>query len=436
MEGFAIFTLTKVKINTIKRSITHHIPAYLIALVGIFSAFSGVTKEKESVSMPLYTPNPQTLEYLGGFRLPKSKKGVSRLGYAQGIFALRPIKNSFFIIGHTHHQAIAELTIPELSLSEDISQWPMAKFEQPFSNIFPRVKNGNPDNINRITGMAVIEQQLVVNGMEYYDGGADANNTTLIIRQIDDLNKSLIDGFFSLQGAAHAAGWISKIPEHWQRALNSEYLVGNASTYPINARSSIGPTAFGVQLWGILNGKESSGLILTDRYMDFNIKQPIQPDQYNKKRDNDLWTEESRAYYGFIIPKTSSYFVIGDSGGHKSGIGYKITQDNGRKCPGPCAFSARDIYNYFWLFDVNDFVAVKAGLKQPHQIRPYKYGIFDKRYTRSDLIAAAYEESSQKLFVLYGNEDRSQSKYEKAPIMRVYKVNPEQQTSLEQRVTK
>ena len=100
----------------------------------------------------------------------------------------------------------------------------------------------------------------------------------------------------------------------------------------------------------VLNSEEKSGLILTDSLMDFSLKHPIVPDQYNKSLKNNLWTELSAAHYGFIIPNTSSYLVIGKSGGHNSGIGYKITQDNGRECGGPCSVKAGDSYNYFWFF--------------------------------------------------------------------------------------
>jgi hypothetical protein len=398
-------------------------PSWLCAIVLI--SWPGYAEN--IVNPPLFEVTPKSVEYIGGFRLPLSTKGVSRIAYSQGVIALRPSKNSFFMVGHAHHQAIAEFEIPPVGTSKKIGDWPLAKFKQPFSTIFPRANSGNPQKLNRITGMAEVENQLILNGMQYYDADANVRDTTLIIRTPDNLQGSEIDGFFQLQGAAHAAGWISKIPPPWQQTLNSEYLVGNASGLPINSRLSIGPSAFTAHFWGVLNRDEKSGLILTTDLMDFSLKHPIVADQYNESRKNDLWTELSSASYGFIIPGTSSYLVIGRSGGHDSGIGYKITQDNGRLCGGPCPVSAKDSYNYFWLFDVADFLSVKAGEKQPYQIKPYQYGVFDTSHTNSGIIGADYRADGNLLYVAYANADKSQSQYEATPIIRVYKIHTDKE---------
>jgi len=58
---------------------------------------------------------------------------------------------------------------------------------------------------------------------------------------------------------------------------------------------------------------------------------------------------------------TRTYAVFGYSSGHNSGIDYKATQDDGAACHGPCSYEAADIDNYYWLFDMNDLMAVKQG---------------------------------------------------------------------------
>ena len=89
-----------------------------------------------------------------------------------------------------------------------------------------------------------------------------------------------------------------------------------------------------------------SGKIPTTPLLDFSLKQilrdkstyPIVTDVnsilYNRDGRNKLWTILSNAAYGFIIPNTRTYLTIGFSGGHESGIGYKITQNNGNQCGG------------------------------------------------------------------------------------------------------
>lgn len=395
----------------------------LVLLLSLFITFPSSGGVVTAPRLPLFELTQESVEFIGGFRLPLNTKGDSRIAYSQGVFALRTTGDSFFMVGHAQHQAVAEFEIPALNRRKEISDWPFAKFKQPFSKIFLRASSGNPQKINRVTGMREIEGQLVINAMEYYDADANARDTTLIVRDANNLRESTIDGFFQLKGAAHAAGWISEIPKVWQKALGSEYLVGNASTLAINSRLSIGPSAFTAHFWGVLNSDEKSGVILTKDLMDFSLKHPITDDLYNKSLKNDLWTELSSAYYGFIIPGTSSYLVVGKSGGHNSGIGYKITQDNGRKCGGPCSLKNKDTYNYYWLFDVGEFLSVKAGKKQAYQTLPYQYGFFDLSNTNPYIIGADYDSSKGLLYVVFESEDKIQSVYEAAPVVRVYKIH-------------
>ena len=95
-------------------------------------------------------------------------------------------------------------------------------------------------------------------------------------------------------------------------------------------------------------------------------------------RGNNLWTEISKAKFGFIVPGTRTYAVFGSSAGHQSGIGYKIIpQGKTDPCPGPCTFDPDDSYNYYWLWDMAEVAQVLNGSKQPHEIVPYDYGVFN-----------------------------------------------------------
>ena len=54
----------------------------------------------------------------------------------------------------------------------------------------------------------------------------------------------------------------------------------------------------------------------------------------------------------------------------------QIVQDNGKRTGGYSSYAVKDNYHYYWLWDVNDFVRVRAGEVEPHDVRPYEYGIF------------------------------------------------------------
>jgi hypothetical protein len=83
-----------------------------------------------------------------------------------------------------------------------------------------------------------------------------------------------------------------------------------------------------------------------------------------------LWNILTDGYFGFFVPGTKTFAVIGSSGGVHSGIGYEITQTNGNLCGGYCSVEPDDNYNYYWLYDVDEILSAE-NLADP---RPYAYG--------------------------------------------------------------
>lgn len=367
-----------------------------------------------------------SFEYQGAFRFSTETAGDSRMSYASGPFTVMPNGKDFFVVGHTQHQAIAEFTAPELSKTRKAPSLPFAIVKQPFSNI---LKNGrrikNPQKLDRITGMEVIEGELFVNAVQYYDAPGDNSHTTFIIRRPEELKRSSVDGFFELQGRAHSAGWISELPDTVKSKFPGTYLLGYTNNYAINSRFSIGPSAFISNIDGFAGIDKKKGVIPAHRLMDFSIKTPIHPDQYNKDKKNDIWTEVSYAAYGFIEPSGKYYILVGNSGGHHSSIGYKIKPKNGKQCGGPCAFDANDYYNYYWVFAVDDLLAVQDKKRFPSAIQPVKVGKLNVPFQPHNgkikkVIGADFDYENNRLWMLIEKVDYSQSEFETAPVMVVY----------------
>jgi hypothetical protein len=396
-----------------------------VTLLGLTS------KSLASDSIQQLLPNDSqfNFEYLGAFRFATQMYGKSRMAYANGSFTISPDGKTVFVAGHDQIQSIGEFLIPELRQSNTPTDLLIAPNLQPF---FSFLKNGdrlkNPQKLDRITGMEVIEGELFVNAVEYYDAPGDNKHTTFIVRNANDLAKSKVDGFFSMKGYAHSAGWISKLPQKWREVFSATYLNGYAGNYAINSRLSMGPTAF-VSNMDIFAGiDEAGGLIPTRTLMNFSIQRPMIKDLYNKTGNNKIWTEVSNAYYGFILPNDDYYFVIGNSGGHESKIGYKAKQINGHKCGGPCAFDPKDYYNFYWIFDVNDLVAVQDGKKKPYELLPISYGKLQLPFAPTNktknIIGADFDDKNGILYIMLADVDRSQSEFEKAPAMLAYKLKP------------
>lgn len=361
------------------------------------------------------------LKYTGGFRLNIKKEGISNSAYAQGTFALSEDSRSFYMVGHVKQQAIAEYAIPQITKSQKIKDLNITSSAiQPYTKVLDRAHTGNKHNLNRITGLKIIEGDLFLNAVEFYDANTNATHTTAIIRDPRNLSTSKVDGFFELNGSAHSAGWISNLPKKWRRELQASYLMGFASNYPINSRSSIGPAAFVYYLDNLAQTDLKNGIIPARPILDYSLKNPL-----NKRTGaNNLWTDVSQAIFGFVVPGTDLYLVIGQSGGHKSGIGYKITQNTGRLCGGPCPRDEYDVYHHYWIWDMNELLAVEQKKIKPHHPKPIHYGTMRMPFQPSrginEMAGANFDEKNNKLYVLISGADRLQSKYEGAPVMAVF----------------
>ncbi|AFP31125.1 hypothetical protein [Marinobacter sp. BSs20148] len=391
---------------------------------------------RSAILLALLTPSTLTAEILfsinditydGATRIPVGTYGVSRMGFTTGTFKISEDQSSAFMVGHAHHQAIAEFDLELFSKADTISDLPMAKNRQPFVSVFDRVPTKNPDALDKITGLELVNNKLVVNGIQGYDGEANNTDTTFIIEQPGQLATSPITGFLKLQASAHAAGWMTPIPAKFHDIFKGNYIFGYASNFAINGRNSMGPSAFGTNIDAVMS-VSSGEEIPTHPLIDYSINNPLTQDLYNKNGENNLWTEVSKAYIGFIVPGSNTYAVFGTSGGHNSGIGYKITQDNGFLCGGPCPFKASDIYNYYWLYNVNDMADVALGKIPAYQAKPYEYGEMQLPFqNQSDIpkliIGASYNPVNNKLFFLLNSADNLQSKYESAPLLLAYTID-------------
>lgn len=404
-----------------------------------------------SYSFPTCTVHSQTagalplwqfsqLTYAGGFRVTGASVGEgenSNLAYSPGIFTIDTAQNTLFTVSHDYEQGFGEIALPALTLSEDAAEFEIAEtIIQNFVDIYQTERDVTGiESYFRVSGLHKFANQLMVNYFNWYDAGGTETDTTMLFKDAANLGTSDIIGPFQLGGAAHAAGWISEIPEHWQAALGGTHLTG-MSQGSIVSRLSVGPSAF------IFNPNDellsaTEGSALTNKTaMDFSLKNMMVNYQqypagsfgtddvlYNRiDRKNNLWTINSNATHAFIIPNTSTYFVIGSSSGHRSGLGYKITQDSGRLCGGPCAFEADDYYNYYWLFDVNDFVKVLNDEMEPYDVRPYDYGKFNTIGNKKGIGGGYYDANQDRLYISLKNGDPIPT-YGKPPLFLAYQLN-------------
>jgi len=305
--------------------------------------------------------------YEGGFKMPSGQYGSdgnSLFSYTDGAMAYDWDNNRFFTFGHTYGDYIAQVNNPGLGLATNPALLPTATVQQNFADVLNGVPI--PAAIDTIVGIEYVNGTLIGNAMNYYDAGHTVPESLFVIANPDNLATTPVQGYYNSGYGSHTANWTSPIPAEWQPILGGHtHIAGGSSGWPIIGRLSVGPSLFTFN---------PSNLQSMTRWMDFNLTNPIHSDLSNTSLTNDLWTHLTKASYGFIVPGTRTYAVLGNSGGHNSGICYKCTNDQGTTYGGYGSYEAADNYWYYWLFDMSDII----NAINPWDPRPYERGIFPK----------------------------------------------------------
>ena len=368
------------------------------------------------------------LAFAGAFRVPTGDAGASTVDYAQGPIALGHGGATLYLVGHAHHQAIAEFAIPALGDGPAPVDLPMAEApRQPFATVLERADGGNPQELDSIGGLLLVPgpdgPRLLINAYVYYDAPGTVTHTTLVLRDPGDVAGSPVDGPFAFDGGAgHTAGWLAPIPAAYRDALGGDHLTGHSSGIPIISRSSVGPSAFAFDAAAFAG---PPGGVPTTRLLDFDLAHPLHAD-LDADGDNALWTHLSQATVGVIVPGSRTYLTLGHSGGHRSGVCYKCTQSDGTLCGGYCARDADDVAAYAWAWDLLDLVAVREGRLAPHDVRPYAYGPLDLPLLGPErrIGGGAFDADRGLLYLTALGADDSQGPYAYAPLVLALRVTP------------
>lgn len=374
-----------------------------------------------SLNVPLGLAAKLDITYQGAFRV--LARGESSSSYAVGPLAYNKDNNSIFMAGHDHHRAIAEFEIPdELSLDPKAAKIVKAKVLQNYVKALNKNKIGN--KTDKITGLLYYQGKLLVNSEIWYDGGGKNKDNLQVISDANDLKSADYKGMLQLEGAAKVAGYMSEVPENLQTALGGNYISGWASNYSITSRYSQGPSMYVFSPEDAINATlDGDRTITTTAKMVFPFKGGKVLVKGGDKYTDDvspIWSSMADARFGFIVPDTNIFMVIGYQGGLHSGIGYKIVQDTGRLCGGGCTKEAKDSYNYFWLFDTTDII----NADEPHKIQPFSYGKWSHPYDKDGghkIIGGTFDTENSRLFLTLKGAGRT-GKYDRPPLILSYKI--------------
>jgi hypothetical protein len=359
----------------------------------------------------------EDLHHVGAFRVPAhpppGQSWKSTFSYGGTGLAYNPKHHSLYVVGHDHHNLVAEIAIPALVESDSIAKLPTAEMLQPFGDITGGIlKPGF-----KIGGLLVDGERLLWTIYMYYDAATQVRFShgisTLTIAQPE------ARGPFAVAGlpAGAAGGYMTHVPDAWKEKFGVPVLSGQ-SGIPIIGRTSAGPAAVGFDP-NQLGPRPTQGRV----FIYYSTRLPLMP--LTKK--NDIWN---------IAGQVSTMAFV--SNGGKSAVLYfgkralgevwygtperdgKImdTVDHSKGYHGPPYMES------IWFYDPNELLDVKARGGRPWAIRPYKVTKLPGFYP-SDLgkvSGAAYDPKTGYLYISQPHVDQASNTYDRLPIIHVYQI--------------
>lgn len=354
--------------------------AGLIAVAAVVCAMA-VTVGAQSTdpsTLPLLTVD--SLQYVGGFRLPAESVNGDSFSVGGRPMAFNPAGNSLFIGSRAGR--VAEVSIPTLVNSADVNALPFASFLQPFAD----PTEGHLSEVSgepvAIDGLMIHDNRLYGTAVIYYD----ANNTQGVSHysrslQLNQLSFSGWSRVWESGKAGFVSGLMALVPAEWQARLGGPAVTGQCCI-PIVTRTSWGPAAFAFNPADVGQATVGATPLL----------------YYTGEHPTLGQWDSSNPTYGATIQiggmaiiagtRTALYVGRNGTGPNCYGNGTSIQSldgtygpDGAKWCYDPTTGdkgSHAYPYRYqLWAYDLNEFTAVKEGRKQPWEVMPYGVWPFD-----------------------------------------------------------
>jgi hypothetical protein len=366
------------------------------------------------------------LEYGGAFRLPASEANGDSFSAGGGPMAFNPARQSLFI--GTRSGRIAEVSVPAAAKSQSIADLPSAEYLQPFADPTEgRISEVAPEGA-ALAGLLVHEGRLFGSGVIYYD----ANNTQSVSHfsrplALNERGASPMKRLGQSGRTGLVAGYMSLVPPEWQSKLGGPALTGQCCL-PIVSRTSWGPAAFAWDPSDLQRAGNVDARPLVYYTADHATLGP--------------WDGSNPTYGGTIqmgglavIAGTRTALFVGRNGlgtfcyGNGTGdekLANTTGRDGERYCYDPSnSDKGQHAYPYryqMWAYDLNDWAAVRAGGRDPWNVKPYGVWPFELPFPEPGVRigGVAYDAATQRLFISQMHADRDGFAYR--PLIHVFHI--------------
>lgn len=400
------------------------------------------------------------LTYVGAFRVPKGNLGgesiqSDTLGYSQGGIAYNKINDSLFLYGHPYELMVTELSIPTLINSANINDLNTATVLQ--APVDP--SGGNRTNLTiagtpvsgsvNSGGLLVDNNRLISTTFVFYDASNEGHRSHLSssIDWTTDIGftgmfrvGTNISGDVNIANGGWVGGYMCSIPLNWQSSLGGTAFTGQGGLSVIS-RTSLGPClwVFTPSDLGATDPTPSTMLV------GYSINNPT----LGTYEGTSLYFNSVSEMNGAVFPVgTDSVLIFGRHGLGPTGLGdtcYGTGTDNESLhgtpvgdgsiyCYDPTSAAKGDHgYPYvyrIWAYNANDLLKVKNSTINPATSQPYQYyeitpySIWDLTFPHAidgaRLTGAAYDESTQRIFITQDAGDIAGEPY---PLIQVFSLN-------------
>lgn len=352
----------------------------LIASVAIIGALTSTTTAQTNDPSKLPLLAADGLDYIGGFRLPAKSVNGDSFSIGGRPMTFNPAGNSLFVGSRAGR--VAEVSIPQPVNSANVNDLPFATFLQPFAD-------PTEGHLSEVSNDGVAIDGLMVHGDRLYGTASiyyDANNTQQVSHYSRSLqlNRPSFSGWSRVWDAGKAgfvSGLMALVPAEWQSRLGGTAVTGQCCI-PIAWRTSWGPAAFAFN-----PGQVGQATVAASPLLYYTGEHPtLGP-----------W-DGANPTYGATIQITGMTIIAGTrtaiyvgrnglgpncygNGTSNQSLNGTYGPDGAMWCYDPTTSdkgSHAYPYRYqIWAYDLNDFVAVKEGRRQPWEVVPYGVWPFD-----------------------------------------------------------
>jgi hypothetical protein len=359
----------------------------------------------------------RNLTYEGAFRLPDEEVNGTSFAYGGAAVAFNPANHSLFIVGHEWQQKVAEIAIPEIRSTTTVRHLATATLLQPFFDPTQGRRGAVGDGTVKIGGLLPYGGRLYTTVYVYYDAIA-MQRLSHFVSPLTASGAGGPAGPFQVgtSGAGFVSGYLGVIPPPWRDRLGGAVLTGQCCI-PIISRTSYGPSAFAIDPSRL--GAETP--LHATPLVEYPHDHPLAPGD----TASPLFTLATQITGVVFHEGTRSVLFFGRHGAGRYCYGPGTSSkeqadqpaDGGvdRWCFDPTSESkgthAFPYSYYVWAYDANELAAVKAGSKQPWDVKPYATWPIALPFSTDGaavLNGAAYDPESGRIFLsqAFGDGER------------------------------